>query len=97
MFFLPESPWYLVRKGRDDEARAVLRRLTSPKHTGYNLEANLALIKYTNKMEAKISEGTSYLDCFKGVDRRRTEITMIIWSIRAYHRPSRSASPFTES
>lgn len=28
-----------------------------------------------------MSEGTSYLDTFKGIDRRRTEITCMVWGM----------------
>lgn len=31
-------------------------------------------------MEKQISAGTTYLDCFKGVDRRRTEIVMMVFA-----------------
>jgi MFS transporter, SP family, general alpha glucoside:H+ symporter len=34
---------------------------------------------YTNEMEKQISDGTSYLDCFRGDDLRRTEIVCMTW------------------
>lgn len=38
------------------------------------------MIKATNDLEAAMSEGTNYWDTFKGIDRRRTEITCMVWS-----------------
>jgi hypothetical protein len=31
-------------------------------------------MKHTTALEEKITDGVSYLDCFKGTDRRRTEV-----------------------
>ena len=39
----------------------------------------LALMTYTNEMEKQVSVGTSYWDCFKGVELRRTEIVCMTW------------------
>lgn len=38
---------------------------------------------HTNEIEKEIQEGTSYLDCFRGVDARRTEIVSATWVIQA--------------
>jgi SP family general alpha glucoside:H+ symporter-like MFS transporter len=34
----------------------------------------------TNQLEKDVSSGTSFLDCFRGTDLRRTEISMITWT-----------------
>ncbi|SCZ88307.1 BZ3500_MvSof-1268-A1-R1_Chr2-1g04324 [Microbotryum saponariae] len=81
--FIPESPWYLARKGRDEEAVKSVRRLTTPEEgSEFSPEASVKLMSYTNKLEESISAGISYIDCFKGIDRRRTEIACTVWSIQ---------------
>jgi MFS transporter, SP family, general alpha glucoside:H+ symporter len=40
------------------------------------------MMVHTNEMEKQISAGTSYLDCFKGTDRRRTEIACMTWLVQ---------------
>ncbi|KAK4689034.1 MFS transporter, SP family, general alpha glucoside:H+ symporter, partial [Tremellales sp. Uapishka_1] len=79
ILFAPESPWWLVRNGRIDEARAALLSLTSRKHQSFNPDEVIALIQHTNEYEKRVSAGTSYLDCFRGVDGRRTEIACMTW------------------
>ncbi|CAK7234321.1 hypothetical protein SBRCBS47491_008908 [Sporothrix bragantina] len=86
MFFVPESPWWLVRQGRFAEAEAVLRRLASskqlsPSFTGrssggakVDIAATLAVITETDRLEQELEAGSTYLDCFRGVNLRRTEI-----------------------
>lgn len=81
--FAPESPYWLVRKGRIDDAKAVLRRLQAQGNPNFDPDDTVAMMQHTNELEREMSAGTSYLDCFKGVDRRRTEIVCIVWGIQA--------------
>jgi MFS transporter, SP family, general alpha glucoside:H+ symporter len=69
MFFVPESPWWLVRQGRMDDARHSLARLASAK---VDIDSTLAVIVETDRLEQEL--GSTYLDCFRGVNLRRTEI-----------------------
>ncbi|KAF2727680.1 MFS maltose permease-like protein [Polyplosphaeria fusca] len=78
--FAPESPWWHVRRGDRAGARVALLRLTSPeKDTDFNPDDTIAMIEHTNELEKQMSEGTTYMDCFKGVDLRRTEIVCVAW------------------
>ncbi|KAK9244241.1 general substrate transporter [Lipomyces tetrasporus] len=79
MFFAPESPWHLVRKGKLEEAEKVLRRLQS-KSANIDPKLTLATIVHTNKLEQELEIGTSYWDCFRGFELRRTEIACIVFS-----------------
>jgi len=75
IFLAPESPWWLVRKGKTEAAKKSLLRLTSH-HEGSDFDADetIAMMVHTTALEDKITAGASYLDCFRGVDRRRTEV-----------------------
>lgn len=66
VFLAPESPWWLVRRGKRDMARKALIRLASRDEVDFDADATIAMMEHTNAMEKALSEGTSYLDCFRG-------------------------------
>ncbi|KAK3192262.1 hypothetical protein K4F52_001475 [Lecanicillium sp. MT-2017a] len=76
----PESPWYLVRMGKLKEAEESLRRLQSPSATNIDPRKTLSTIVYTNNLEQQLQVGTSYLDCFRGFELRRTEIACMTFA-----------------
>lgn len=73
--FAPESPWWHIRRGNRDGAKAALHSLTA-RHTddAVDLEAAVEVMAYTNKLEEKATKDASIVDCFKGHNLRRTEI-----------------------
>lgn len=75
-FLAPETPWFLVKKERYDEARKALKR------TGYgdDVENTLAHMKETLVLEAELSTNSTYLDCFRGTNLRRTLICAMAYS-----------------
>ncbi|RYP67077.1 hypothetical protein DL769_005865 [Monosporascus sp. CRB-8-3] len=74
IFFAPESPWWLVRRQKLEEAKKSLLRLTSlNRETDFDADETVAMMVHTTALEQKITKGASYLDCFRGVDLRRTE------------------------
>ncbi|QYS94085.1 MFS transporter, SP family, general alpha glucoside:H+ symporter [Trichoderma simmonsii] len=83
IYFAPESPWWLVRRGKAEEAKRSLLRLTSlNRETDFDADETVAMMVHTTALEEKITAGASYWDCFKGVDRRRTEIVCMTWAIQ---------------
>ncbi|RMD43201.1 hypothetical protein DV735_g1899, partial [Chaetothyriales sp. CBS 134920] len=82
LIWAPESPWWLVRQGRMDEAAKVVKRLMSKKEAAdpQNISNKLAEMKLTNEHEKALSAGTQYWDCFKGIDLRRTEVATVTWA-----------------
>jgi SP family general alpha glucoside:H+ symporter-like MFS transporter len=81
--FAPESPWWLVRKGRIADAKRSLLRLTSlDRDTGFDADETISMMVHTTNLEEKITSGASYLDCFKGVNLRRTEIVCMTWAMQ---------------
>lgn len=83
-FLAPESPWWLVRHDRLEEARAALLKMTS-RDCGieFNADEQLAMIQATDRLEKSQSEGTNYWHCFQGTNLRRTEIACVSYVAQA--------------
>ncbi|KKY21706.1 putative maltose permease mal31 [Phaeomoniella chlamydospora] len=79
--FAPESPYWLVRQGRKEDARAALLSLSSAKHRP-DIDAMLVMIEETDLLEREIEKSTSYIDCFRGTNLRRTEISIVVYLIQ---------------
>lgn len=82
LFFVPESPWWHIRRNDREAAKQSLLRLTSAKDTGFDVDEALAMIEHTNSMEKEVQAGTAFRDCFRGTDLRRTEIVVGIWLVQ---------------
>lgn len=91
LFFAPESPWWLVGKGKLAEAAKSIARLSS---ASTDVARNtIALIAHTQKIEAETETGTSYWDCFKGVNLRRTEIVCMVFAAQIWCGSSLGGTP----
>ena len=71
--FLPESPTYLVRKGKRGQAFKAQERLNSP---GQDTEETISRLERHIAHERKQAQAT-YIDCFKGTNTRRTMIVVL--------------------
>lgn len=80
VYFAPESPYWLTRKGRFEEAKSAIRSIS---RKGYyseeELDGYLAYLKHTDDLEKIEAKNASFMDMFKGTNRRRTEIMLCIW------------------
>lgn len=72
----------MVRKNRLDEARATLLRLTSTDRVDFDVDKAITLMVVTTEQERDHGTGSRYLDCFKGIDLRRTTIVCGCWVIQ---------------
>lgn len=73
----PDSPWWLVRKGRVPDAEKSMSRLSS-NMTPEEVHMKVAMMVHTNAYEKTLQTESSYWDCFKGTNLRRTEIACMI-------------------
>lgn len=74
--FAPESPWYLVRKGKFEEAAKNYAQLF-PNET--DVESKIASLRRTVEAEEVQDEG-SWLDCFRGTNLLRTGISVGVFA-----------------
>lgn len=81
----PEGPWWLVRHDRVEDARHSLERLTRKSSTDLDVNQVISVMKYTDNIEKQLNQsGSSFLDCFKGTNLRRTEIAAMVWITQAF-------------
>lgn len=88
-YLAPDSPWWLVRKGRIEDAKKTVRRITN-KSIHDQVEARVALMIRTTELEREQEQlkaadkenlgWRAYLRLFHGPNRRRTEIACIAFA-----------------
>lgn len=78
LFLAPESPWWLVRKGRLEEAEKSVRRLGRASATD-NPAGTVAMMRRTIELE-KSNKKPSLIELWRGTDRYRTLIVCGVYA-----------------
>ncbi|KAJ5682093.1 uncharacterized protein N7477_002033 [Penicillium maclennaniae] len=78
IFLAPESPWWLIRRGRKEEALRSIRRLGEKNED--HAHQSLAMMERTVEIEAQMGGAPNLLDLLKGTDLRRTTITCLMYA-----------------
>jgi SP family general alpha glucoside:H+ symporter-like MFS transporter len=80
IFFAPESPWWLIRRGRKAEALRSIERLGPRVKSTQQCQQTLAMMERTVEIEAQMGGAPTILDLIKGTDLRRTIITCLMYA-----------------
>ncbi|KFZ10467.1 hypothetical protein V502_08115 [Pseudogymnoascus sp. VKM F-4520 (FW-2644)] len=79
--FMPESPWWLLSKGREANAAKSLKKL------GYSpseIEMRIGQIILTLEEVKSETDGSTYLECFRKSNLRRTGIAIAPYVIQTF-------------
>lgn len=76
IFFAPESPWWLVRKGRLEQAAKSVERLG--RRSRINSSETVAMMRRVVELERSEKE-PSHIELFKGTDLYRTLIVCCVY------------------
>jgi hypothetical protein len=81
VYFCPDPPYWLCRKGRhEDAARSLKRFVTNEVDTTLTLANVLETLRLE---ESSKQDRPNYLDCFRGTDLRRLIICMMAYNMQA--------------
>jgi hypothetical protein len=81
MLILPETPRYLIKRGRMDKAALVLGRIRRLPPDHPTVDDELREIKANHDYEMKIGK-SSYVDCFRGQMRKRQLTGMALQALQ---------------
>jgi len=79
MLFGPDSPWWLIRKGRIEEARETLGKQLMSASDIISPDEVLSMMIRTVEVEREITAGTRFVDIFNRKNLRRTEVVIGCW------------------
>ena len=79
--FCPESPRWLIQRGRDEEARKALFTVRGPSFTDIEIAQEFAAMQAHHEAEHAKRSRPRFTEIFKGTDLRRTAISCCVGAI----------------
>lgn len=82
LVFLPESPRWLVEKGRKEEAAKIIERIHRTKDDPDSLYAHAEMVQIVAQVEAEKNAPSSFLHILRTPSlRKRLICTLLVWSM----------------
>ncbi|KAF9885683.1 hypothetical protein FE257_012665 [Aspergillus nanangensis] len=79
VWIVPESPRWLVTKGRIADAKINLAKIRGSGYTPEEVDREMEDVLAIAEMQRELEASTSFLDCFRGSDLRRTVIAVTLF------------------
>lgn len=83
LYWAPESPWWLIRQNRIEDAQRALTGLLSKSSQAENANI-IAMMVRTDQYEQELEIGSTYKDIFKGSNLRRLEICAMTFVVQNF-------------
>lgn len=77
IFFTPESPRWLLKKGRTEEARESLRKLRVGRFSDDQIKLEFRELETALSSEVTFEKG-KFMELFKGVNLKRTVLVILV-------------------
>lgn len=79
LIFFPESPRWLMTRGREEDATASLRRLRNSAIDEEEFQGELNEIRVSTREQVQMVEGKKlWIEMWKGVNRRRSLLSIAV-------------------
>ncbi|OQU96574.1 hypothetical protein CLAIMM_02638 [Cladophialophora immunda] len=77
LYFLPETPRWYAARGLPEKALESMRRIRGPTYPEEEIRAEVADIIAMVEIERELEGASTWADCFRGTDLRRTTLTVV--------------------
>ncbi|RFU25067.1 hypothetical protein B7463_g11270, partial [Scytalidium lignicola] len=78
LLVMPESPTWFLSKDRENDARKSLQYIRKGLATEAEIEQELQLMRDAVREQREFHKATTYMDCFRGTNGRRTMISCVV-------------------
>ncbi|BCS17206.1 uncharacterized protein APUU_10034A [Aspergillus puulaauensis] len=78
VWFMPESPRWLLMKNRRSDAQTALASIRKGKSSPSEVYLELLVIESALEEQRSLAASTTYFDCFRGANLRRTLIAVLV-------------------
>ncbi|KAH8891123.1 general substrate transporter [Thozetella sp. PMI_491] len=82
--FVPDTPRWFVHRNRIEEAHAAMRKIRGSTWSEEEVAEEIKEVVAMDQIERELEGSSSYSDCFRGTDHRRTRIVIMTLVVQQF-------------